>query len=153
MFVDVEDLATAIGDMQFNKALREFELRHCMDKFVLAFIENSPLPAVQACTELVRKPIPFSRKIFNAAFMSCRLEMDDHESSGISGFISRAISDVPRSPISVIIPLLSLLEFVNPVRPPIPFGKQTQATLRAAKPTFPCAVLDMITALILYLNL
>jgi FKBP12-rapamycin complex-associated protein len=137
-FLNVRALVAAIGDIQFNKTLTEFEWRQCMDTFVLAFIENSPLPAVQACVELARKPIPFSRKIFIAAFMSCWLEMEEQEASGIIGFISRGISDVQSSPISVIIPLLSLLEFADRARHPIPipFCKQTRAALRAAKPTF-----------------
>ena len=114
--------------------------------FVRIFITQSPNPAIHSCSQISNKSYLFSRKIFNAAFLSCWKLLSKSTKTNIKTIISMPLAS-DTVPMSVITVLIGLIEFTERSRQPIEESNnfnRTKSALRAEKPTYAlhCAQLD-----------
>lgn len=129
----------------FNLGSHE-QWKSWMKNFIQHFIIHSPFPAIKSCAQIASKSFIFSRKIFNASFLSCWIQLSNETKGNIKTFISIPLNSI-ETPMSVITILISLIEFTERARFPIEdrnnFNK-TKWAFRAEKPTFAlyCAQMD-----------
>lgn len=106
--------------------------------FIRIFIFSSPNPAIRNCSKIAKSSFIFSRKIFNAAFLSCWIKLSEGSKNNIKKVISSSLTSA-ETPMSVITILIDLLEFTERARVSIDESnnyKRTKWAFRAEKPTF-----------------
>mmetsp|Transcript_7922 Transcript_7922/g.11928 ORF Transcript_7922/g.11928 Transcript_7922/m.11928 type:complete len:2546 (+) Transcript_7922:104-7741(+) len=80
--------------------------------FAIELLKESPSPALRACSELARKYRPLARKLFNPAFVSCWIALDDKEQDQLVYHLELAFKAVNIPP-NVVQLLLNLVEFME----------------------------------------
>eukprot|EP00471_Norrisiella_sphaerica_P000306 CAMPEP_0184486668 /NCGR_PEP_ID=MMETSP0113_2-20130426/8143_1 /TAXON_ID=91329 /ORGANISM="Norrisiella sphaerica, Strain BC52" /LENGTH=1615 /DNA_ID=CAMNT_0026868649 /DNA_START=27 /DNA_END=4875 /DNA_ORIENTATION=+ len=80
--------------------------------FSIELLKESPSPALRACSELARKYGPLWRELFNPAFISCWMELEDKLQDELIYHLEFAIQ-ATNIPPEVVQHLLQLVEFME----------------------------------------
>ncbi|KIK61711.1 hypothetical protein GYMLUDRAFT_42743 [Collybiopsis luxurians FD-317 M1] len=95
-----------------------------MHKLSVEFMKESPSHALRACMSLVDVHAPLAKELFNAAFMSCWVELYDQYQEDLIRSIETAIS-APNAPSELIHRWLNLAEFMEHEEKPLPIEHRT----------------------------
>ncbi|KAF5387292.1 hypothetical protein D9757_005800 [Collybiopsis confluens] len=95
-----------------------------MHKLSVEFMKESPSHALRACMSLVDVHVPLAKELFNAAFMSCWVELYDQYQEDLIRSIETAIS-APAAPSELIHRWLNLAEFMEHEEKPLPIEHRT----------------------------
>eukprot|EP01114_Cavostelium_apophysatum_P007349 TRINITY_DN1943_c0_g1_i2.p1 TRINITY_DN1943_c0_g1~~TRINITY_DN1943_c0_g1_i2.p1 ORF type:complete len:2294 (+),score=720.41 TRINITY_DN1943_c0_g1_i2:229-7110(+) len=90
----------------------------------IALLRESPLPALRACISLANEHNSFSRQLFNAAFVSCWLELQDEDRHELVRAIQIGLAS-PSMPLEVMQVILNLAEFMEQVELRFPIDTPT----------------------------
>ncbi|KAL0577906.1 phosphatidylinositol kinase-related protein kinase tor1, partial [Marasmius crinis-equi] len=95
-----------------------------MHRLSVEFMKESPSHALRACMSLVDIHPPLAKELFNAAFISCWVELYDQYQEDLVRSIETAISS-PTAPSDLIHRWLNLAEFMEHEEKPLPIEHRT----------------------------
>ncbi|KAJ5076740.1 serine/threonine-protein kinase mtor [Anaeramoeba ignava] len=99
-----------------------------MRRFSGELVRESPSPAIRSCSDLVQSYHAPARALFNAAFLSCWMDLLDHHKDDLAeqfecAFRSHTI------PQDILQTLLNLAEFMEHVQQPLPLSVSVLASI------------------------
>ncbi|PPQ67890.1 hypothetical protein CVT26_007090, partial [Gymnopilus dilepis] len=95
-----------------------------MNRISVEFMKESPSHALRACMSLVDIHPPLAKELFNAAFLSCWVELYDQYQEDLVRAIEYAITS-REAPAELIHRLLNLAEFMEHEEKPLPIEHRT----------------------------
>ena len=90
----------------------------------LELLKESPSPALRSCATLASSYSPLAKELFNAAFLSCWVELDEQSQEELMKALETALTSTNAPPDLVQI-LLNLAEYMEHADKPLPFDIRT----------------------------
>ena len=90
----------------------------------LELLKESPSPALRSCATLASSYAPLAKELFNAAFLSCWVELEDESQEELMKALETALTSANTPPDLVQI-LLNLAEYMEHADKPLPFDIRT----------------------------
>ncbi|EME28648.1 serine/threonine-protein kinase ATR [Galdieria sulphuraria] len=99
-----------------------------MSKFSVALFRESPSVAIRSCSRLAEVYTPMLRELFNAAFLSCWISLQQSAQHHLARVISEAMHS-ENIPLDALQNLLSLIEYMEHDEKPLPFNVRSLAKM------------------------
>ena len=90
----------------------------------LELLKESPSPALRSCATLASSYAPLAKELFNAAFLSCWVELEEQSQEELMKALETALTSANTPPDLVQI-LLNLAEYMEHADKPLPFDIRT----------------------------